>query len=282
MINHTDATAENIRLSDPQFEPECLRFMTIESAFLKGRGDVSIFVPPGYESYKDLPMALFLHGVYGSHWSWAYRGGIHRMAAELIENETIKPMVLVMPSDGLSGPGSGYAPQGEFDYERWIMEDVVNHVADAICCLSRKSNLFIAGLSMGGFGALRLGAKYADRVCGVSAHSAVTDLRQLGLYVEKPPEVLMQKEEAERTVLYWLLKNKSILPPLRFDCGKDDKLIIANRELHQELSAHNIPHHFSEFDGGHDWSYWRKHAYDTLLFFNQKPILPYSQTADRN
>ncbi len=197
MTNHIDTTAENIRLSDPQFEPECLRFMTIESAFLKGRGDVSIFVPPGYESYKELPMALLLHGVYGSHWSWAYRGGIHRMAAELICKETIKPIALVMPSDGLSGPGSGYVPQGETDYERWIMDDVVNRVADAIRCLNRKSNLFIAGLSMGGFGALRLGAKYADRVRGISAHSAVTDLRQLGLYVEHPPEALMRKEESE-------------------------------------------------------------------------------------
>ena len=44
-----------------------------------------------------LPIVTLLHGVYGSHWSWAYQGGAHLTAAELMRQGSICPMVLVMP-----------------------------------------------------------------------------------------------------------------------------------------------------------------------------------------
>ena len=252
-----------IRVSDPRYERDGIRFVTFKSPALGGRGDVTLYVPPSLEGKKDAPRALLLHGVYGSSWSWAFMGGAPRTAAEMITAGEIKPMMLAMPSDGLWGDGSAYLPHPHADFERFIVEEVPDAVAEATGC---AGPLYIAGLSMGGFGALRLGAKHADRFKGISAHSAVTEFCQLRTYVEEPPERVGPIDGP--TALEWILRNRSVLPPLRFDCGRSDVLIEANRKLHGELTEKGIPHSYEEFDGEHNWDYWRVHVKETLRFFS--------------
>ena len=258
----------NVELSDPEFERDHLRLLTFKSPALKGRGDVTIFVPPGCEEKEGLPLILLLHGVYCSHWAWALKGGAHLTALGLIEQRLMAPAVIAMPSDGLRGDGTGYLPRQSADYERWIMEDVVGCVTQALPCLAPRSDLFIAGLSMGGYGALRLGAKYAARVKGISAHSSVTHPDQLARFTEEPVWADGESPRPDWDVLYWMKAHKEKLPPLRFDCGAGDDLIEENRQLHRDLEANGIPHQYFEFEGGHSWPYWREHVRDTLLFFS--------------
>ncbi len=245
----------NVELSDPQYERDGLRHLTFKSPALKARADVTIFVPPGCEREEHLPVILLLHGVYGSHWSWSLRGGAHLTALSLIEKQLIDPVVLFMPSDGLWGDGSGYIAHPEADYERWIMEDVIGCGTDVVPCVDSRSPLFIAGLSMGGYGALRLGAKYAEKVAGFSGHSSITKPGQLARFVEEPLTLYGEALEREDALpLYWMKKHREILPPFRFDCGTSDALIEDNRELHQELVGLNIPHQYFEFAGEHNWN----------------------------
>src|SRR5438094_425387 len=117
-----------VEVSDPRYEHDHLRTITLKSPSLKGRGDVTLFVPPGCESAKNLPLVILLHGIYGSHWAWALKGGAHKTALKLIESRAIKPMVIAMPSDGLWGDGSGYFAHDGADFEKWIAEDVVDCV----------------------------------------------------------------------------------------------------------------------------------------------------------
>lgn len=259
-----------IELSDPQFERDCLRLLTFKSPALKGRGDVTIFVPPGCEEAESPPLILLLHGVYGSHWAWTLKGGAHLTALELIEQKLIRPVVIAMPSDGLWGDGTGYLPHRTADFETWIMEDVVGCVTEVVPCLNAQSELFIAGLSMGGYAALRLGAKYARRVKGISAHSSLTHPHQLAHFVEEPVAAYGAAAEEKLHALYWMKRNRDFLPPLRFDCGTSDSLIEENRKLHRELTTDNIPHQYFEFEGEHSWDYWRGHIKDTFLFFENK------------
>ena len=60
-----------VELSDPRFERDGLRVVTVKSAALGRRGDVSVYVPPG--GSEPLPLVILLHGVNGSHWSWSPR-----------------------------------------------------------------------------------------------------------------------------------------------------------------------------------------------------------------
>src|SRR3546814_14097692 len=88
---------------------------------------------------------------------------------KMIESGEIPPVVIAMPSDGLWGDGSGYLPHNGYDFEKWIAEDVPDVLAQSIPGAGTDAPLFISGLSMGGFGALRIGARYGHRFKGISA-----------------------------------------------------------------------------------------------------------------
>ncbi|MGB3150964.1 MAG: alpha/beta hydrolase-fold protein [Maribacter sp.] len=253
-------------ISDPKFESDNLRFITVKTNNLKGRGDICVFVPP-VENVEDLPLVILLHGVYGSAWAWTQNAGVHRTALKMIQNKEIPPMVIVMPSDGLWGDGSGYLPHNQRDFEKWIVEDVPNVVIENIPAVGKTSDLFISGLSMGGFGALRLGIKYSDKFKAISAHSSITDIAQMSLFVKESLENYEQADFRENSVLGILEKYGDLIPKLRFDCGTEDDLITCNRELHTALSKAKIEHVYEEFAGAHEWSYWEEHVKKSLLFF---------------
>lgn len=255
-------------ISDPAFENAGLRYITVKSSNLKGRGDICVFVPE-VKGAANLPIVILLHGVYGSAWVWALKGGAHITAARLIKEQQIQPVVLAMPSDGLWGDGSAYLPHNQFDFEQWIVHDVPAAITENIAEASAQSKVFITGLSMGGFGALRLGAKYPAIFSGISAHSSITALPQMKLFVEESLLQYSQPEKFNEDVMETMLKNKNNLPPTRFDCGSSDELIEANRVLHKKMEEVNIPHEYIEFPGGHEWSYWIEHLKDSLLFFNK-------------
>ena len=259
-----------IEISNPAFEGQHLRFLTVKTSSLKGRGDICIFVPPGMEEEKDLPVCILLHGVYGSAWSWAFCAGVHLQAKEMIEKKVLKPMLIAMPSDGLWGDGSAYLQHHHLDFEKWIAVDVPEVLTEAFPQVSGQSPFFIAGLSMGGFGALRIGAKYNGRFKAMAGHSSITMLEQMKLFVEEDVQGYIQSDQANESVLNTILKYRENLPPFRFDCGNTDLLIGDNRLLHQQLIDNNIQHLYEEFDGGHEWPYWEKHVGRTLQFFDNQ------------
>jgi S-formylglutathione hydrolase FrmB len=177
-------------------------------------------------------------------------------------------MLLVAPSDGLYRDGSGFLRHSAVDYESWIVRDVLDVVSRTFPYMNRNSPVFIAGLSMGGFGALRLGVKHAGIFSGISAHSPITRLEEMSPFVFEPfPAGEIDAEEAD--ILYWCDKNRDTLPPLRFDCGVGDALIEGNRRFRDELKEKGIDHQYFELEGGHNWAYWRTSFASTLLFFEE-------------
>src|SRR3954468_5469655 len=87
-----------VELSDPAYGVEGLRCATAYSRALGRRADVTFWAP---DDDVALPLVILLHGVYGSHWAWAWKAG-----APLARPRA----VLAMPSDGLFGLGSPPAP----------------------------------------------------------------------------------------------------------------------------------------------------------------------------
>lgn len=245
-----------------------LDFITIKSNALKQRADITVYTPSGLEE-SATPLVILLHGVYGSHWAWTMKGNAHITTQSLIETGQIKPMILAMPSDGLYADGSAYVRHQTGDYERWIVEDLIEVMKEQYPQITDESPIFIAGLSMGGFGALRLGAKYPKVFKAFSGLSSITHFNQIGEFVANFEQLKHDALEQD-SVLEWILKNKDIIPPFRFDCGTDDILIEHNRELHYELKNHGISHIYEEFSDGHSWEYWTEHLRETLLFFNKQ------------
>ncbi len=241
-------------------------FITVKSNALKKRADITVFKPNGYTEFAGV--VILLHGVYGSHWAWSVKGHVHETTQKLVDEKTIKPMILVMPSDGLFGDGSGYLPHKTENYEAWIVEDVMQVIKEQIPEVKSTTPLFITGLSMGGFGAMRLAAKYPEKFRAFSGLSSITHFHQMEIFVANFPD-LVEKALIKDGVIDWLTVNKDKLPPFRFDCGTEDILIEFNRKLHLELTQINIPHTYIEYPGAHTWEYWAEHIKDTLKFFNQ-------------
>ena len=255
----------NAQLSPPIPGNENLRFLNFRGNALPQRADVLIYLPPETEKLKHVPLLLLLHGVYGCQWNWWLNAAIDKTASERLRAGDMAPMMIAMPSDGLWGDGTGYVPHVHGNYEEWIVEDIPKCLGEWFPQLS-ADKFFLAGLSMGGFGAMRLGMKYAARVLGISAHSAVTDVEQLSRFIPYPPATFQFAGEPDTSLLHWAEANRSHLPPLRFDCGTEDPLIEDNRQLHRELTQRGIPHQYEEFPGNHDWPYWTEHVRSTLAF----------------
>lgn len=255
-----------LETSNPLVPTAGLRFATAKSAALRRRADVSWHVPPQAQGIADLPIVILLHGVYGSHWAWALKGGAHLTSARLVDEGALPPVALLMPSDGLWGDGSGYLPHGDADYERWIVDEVPAIAIDAIDGCSARSPVCIAGLSMGGWGALRLAGKHPRRFAAAAAHSAMTDIAQFDALVEDD-RASWSNAPADRSVAAALTAAQAPLPPIRFDCGRDDPFIEGNRALHATLCEAGIAHVYVERDGGHDWAYWTDALEGTLRFF---------------
>jgi putative tributyrin esterase len=235
---------------------------TVHSTALRGRADCS-FWTPGAEA-GPVPLVILLHGVYGSHWAWIGRGAADRTAADLITSGELPPFALAMPSDGLIGLGSGYVRHPGADVPSWVLHEVPTLASHLVPGIEADAPVMLVGLSMGGFGALRLGAMAGTRVTAVAGLSSMTELDQLTLFGARTP--VGPPEDTERSVLAAVRANQPSLPALRFDCGRDDLLIEANRELHRQLDGIGVEHDWRENAGGHEWSYWRRHLPAALEF----------------
>lgn len=255
----------NAEISSP-LAAHGVRMATLYSPALKRRGDLTLYVPEARS--ERLPLLVLLHGVYGSHWNWWVMGKAPEIAREMMEAGEIRPFAIAMPSDGLWGDGSGYVPHREFDAEAWIAEDVPGFVGEFIPEVETE-RFYFAGLSMGGFGALRIGMKYASRVKGISAHSSVTSVDDLERFVREPLDEYQFSGAENVSILHWAKANRTKLPPIRFDCGTDDSLLEANRALHTALEEQRIPHTYEERDGGHTWEYWQAHVRETFRFVSE-------------
>lgn len=187
------------------------------------------FVPD--EATPPFAVLYQLHGMSDDHRAWLYKSTLLRQVEGL-------PLLVVMPS-GDNGDWVGA-------WERLVVEDVAAYVQTV--WRVRQGKAAIGGLSMGGYGAIRLGLKYPERFASVFAHSS----RLHASGDEYDVELLAEKID------------RAALPVLGFDCGVDDHLIAGNRRFAERLGALGLPHHYREHAGGHTWDYWDAHVGDAL------------------
>ena len=77
--------------------------------------------------------------------AWPGKGGAHKTADQLINNKTIKPAIIAMPSDGLWGDGSAYFSHHQKQFDKWIVEDVITAVRENIPQAKNSTSTCIGG-----------------------------------------------------------------------------------------------------------------------------------------
>lgn len=247
--------------------PDGLLEATVYSAALGRRVDVTLFrLETDPDATSELPVVILLHGVYGSHWSWARSGRAHETLRSLTSAGEVSPCILAMPSDGMWGIGSGYVDRPGEDSEGWIVHelpDIVHRVWPA----ASVDSLAVAGLSMGGWGALRLAGRFPGRFFAAAGMSPLTHVDRIAGYAGASARAAHSATRIDSPdLLDTLVSSASGLPPLRISCGIEDDLIESARALHESLAEHGIDHDYVEGPGRHDWGYWSQELADVLRF----------------
>jgi S-formylglutathione hydrolase FrmB len=244
-----------------------MAFATINyfSGSLRKASSFNIVFPEDSRTRRPWSVFYLLHGLSDDHTIWMRRTSIERYVGGL-------PLAVVMPDGGrgwYSNAVEGYA------YEDDLIKDVIGLIERTFPVKAERSGRAIGGLSMGGYGAVKLGVKHPHLFASVNSHSgALGALRSPKRDQDLNPEFerVFGKTPQNGPEDPFALVSKTdhgLMPALRIDCGTEDFLLDQNREFHRHLKALRVSHEYEEFPGGHDWAYWDKHVQEAVTFHSR-------------
>ena len=226
-----------------------------------------IILPENHDnSEQKYPVLYLLHGLFGSCENWLELTDVESYSAA--EN-----LIIVMPEGGNNWYCDSVADRYR-KFESYVIEDLMPEIENKFNVSSSRENRAIAGLSMGGYGALKYGLKRPDLFCFTASMSGAFDAPNLSesnksfaweILKSSISEVFGQADSDLRKAndLFTLIESLpenlvSSLPELYIECGKQDGFLETNRKLVDALRNRNIFAEYREFSGGHDWHYWNQ------------------------
>jgi putative tributyrin esterase len=228
---------------------------------------------PGMPVREDKPYKTLylLHGVFGNYTDWISGTNIQRWAEE-------RDLVVVMPS----GDNMFYVDQPNANnyYGEFIGKELVEITRKMFPLSHKKEDTYIAGLSMGGFGAIRNGLKYHDTFGCIAGLSSALVLEGMDQRTNEVPFFLESRSYAEscfgdlskladsdmnpKWLVKKLLDEKADIPKIYLACGTSDSLFDANQEFYQYLTNLGIAATFVEGSGAHEWDFWNTYIKKVL------------------
>lgn len=227
---------------------------------------------PATEEFKTL---YLLHGGLGNYTDWLGGTRIQMWAQE-------KNLAVIMPSgdnrwwiDDLEGSSMAG------NYGQFLGQELIEFTRRTFPLSHRREDTFIAGLSMGGYGALVNGLRYSDKFSRIGVLSPGLMLGDLVEGYDDPPLPSMDafipdnRRMLERTfgdaanlvgsdrdykgLITRLRQSGSDIPGIFLAGGVDDFLLERIRDYHRFLQNQDVAHVYEEGPGGHDWTFWDAH-----------------------
>ncbi len=230
-----------------------------DAASIGKQSSMLALIPPGKGPF---PVLYLLHGLSDDHTIWLRRTSIERYVDGL-------NLIVVMPD----GHRSFYVNDprlGGLAYEDHIVKDVVGFCDRVFPTRPERGSRAVAGLSMGGYGAIMLALNNPAVFGAAASHSGALGFfrKSTGTFREFQPlcDALKGRYDCFRLASRLKRSGKGKMPALRFDCGVDDSLLSHSRDFHRHLLKIGIAHEYEEFPGSHSWSYWDEHIRQTLPF----------------
>jgi S-formylglutathione hydrolase FrmB len=259
---------------------ECL---SLHSRILGRDVGYCVLLPPSYETakLKRYPVLYYLHGLGDNQQMFLHAVGLN-LIQDLSERGRIGEFLIVTPQ----GDTSFYinSRDGRDRYEDFLLREFFPAIQRRYRVARGRKSRGIAGLSMGGYGALHLAFRHPQLFVSVSASSAAL--------LEKLPAITVQNapQAAVRRILggafgtppdpaFWerespLTLARTFRPAglkIYFDCGTEDNygFDAGARALDKILTRRHIPHEFHLYPGRHDWPYFAQRLPASLEFHSK-------------
>jgi len=216
-----------------------------------------------------------LHGLYGDYLNWDTRTGLENYALSL-------PILIVMPDAGDSWyTNSATVPADKF--EDYIASDLIAEVDAKYRTIADRHQRAIAGLSMGGYGAIKLGLKYPELFAFAGSLSGAFNAPQnldelrpnfraklLQVYGKRGNPVRNENDVFE------ILKtpHSDGTPYFYLACGTSDFFLQVNRSFVDQISLAKLVYEYHETPGGHTWEYWDENLNALLVAVERIIVSP--------
>lgn len=212
------------------------------------------------EKVKPYKTLYLLHGIFGNYTDWVSGTRIQAWAQD-------HNCAVVMPS----GDNKFYVDNelsGDY-YSKFIGEELVEVTRKMFNLSNKREDTFIAGLSMGGYGALVNGLKYNKTFGYIAALSAAVHMDHFINIKENAKNEILSRSElisifgdldkligSDKDYKYLAKRLKSNKPKIYIACGTEDHLLEYNRNFRDYLFDLNYDVTYAEGPGGHDWVFW--------------------------
>lgn len=234
----------------------------------------SVYLPADYAtSQRSYPVVYLLHGYSDDETGWIQFGQANQIVDKGVAEGKIPPCILVIPDGKVTWYCNSFDQKD--NWEEVFIQEFIPAIEKEYRIRTKREYRAIAGLSMGGYGALKISMRHPELFSACVALSSGTfsdeeivrypdkdydrffghifgnDLKGAARLTEawkaNSPLDLIHSVPLEklRTVRFWI------------DCGDDDFLFNGNSLLHIEMRKLGLPHEYRVRDGGHQWSYWR-------------------------
>jgi S-formylglutathione hydrolase FrmB len=256
---------------------------TVNSKILQRPVRYCVMLPPSYETDKNkkYPVLYFLHGL-GENEQTLLRSGGWGLIEDLRQQHKVGDFLMVAPE----GRGSFFinaAGRGD-RYSDFLLSEFLPYIESHFRVFRDRRHRGVTGLSMGGYGALRLAFAHSEMFGSVSAQSPA-------LITETPKQINADLHDAGPLArllgsvfgnpidpAHWTANNPLDLArknriaiktqAIYFNCGEQDEFGFAEGagKLHQQLLSEGVRHEFHLYPGGHNAEYFLSHLHETIEF----------------
>ncbi len=229
----------------------------INSVYLGKESPLTIVIPDAYSVSDSLPVIFLLHGYSGDNNNYV------KNIKELLSTVDALKIIVVC----VNGENAWYMDspvKKESRYESYIIKELIPFISDKYKVYRSGNKRGIAGLSMGGFGAVSLGFKNPSYFGYVGSTSGGMDILPFPGNWELNKVLGDQKDNMQQwktySPLYFIdnIDMKKIKFKLVLDCGKGDFFFEANNQFDTKLTKSGFAHEYLIAEGVHNWEYWNK------------------------